>query len=240
MSETIKELMAHLAAPFPADAISWRVGSTTKDKKKGMALAYISARDVMNRLDSACGSFGWQSEHIVAADGKKVTCRIGIRHPENGEWIWKSDGAGETDVEGEKGSYSDSLKRAAVAWNIGRYLYDAESPWVELEAAGNSYKIAAHEYARLRKSLEGKSASRAVAPATKATPASAAAKPAPSDDLKFQAETLVKKIKEADTLFKLDVAMEDGRELCKKLPQATYDYIGKLYDQRRTAMERAA
>ena len=32
-----------LSKPFPGDRISWRVGSTTADKKKGMALAYIDA-----------------------------------------------------------------------------------------------------------------------------------------------------------------------------------------------------
>ena len=31
-----------LAAPFPPDRISWRVGSTTQDKSKGMALAFIN------------------------------------------------------------------------------------------------------------------------------------------------------------------------------------------------------
>jgi|SRR6185437_13009995 len=74
----------------------------------------------------------------------------------------------------------------------------------------------------------------------KAAPKPAPAKSAPADDLKSQAEALVKKLKAADNLFALDTAMEEGRDLCKKLPQQTYDYIGKLYDQRRTAMERAA
>lgn len=74
----------------------------------------------------------------------------------------------------------------------------------------------------------------------KAAPNPAPAKLVPADDLKSQAEALVKKLKAADNLFALDTAMEDGRDLCKKLPQQTYDYIGKLYDQRRTAMERAA
>jgi hypothetical protein len=36
---------------------------------------------------------------------------------------------------------SDALKRAAVRWGVGRYLYELKSPWVALEAAGRSYKI---------------------------------------------------------------------------------------------------
>lgn len=223
----MSDVLERLAAPFAPDKISWRVGSTTKDKKKGMALAYIDARDVQDRLDEVCG-LDWQVRHPWAV-GSKLACEIGIKI--DGEWRWRGDGAGESDVEAEKGAFSDSFKRAAVRWGVGRYLYDAESPWVELEPAGNSYKIASHEYTRLRKSLEGKTAAKP-APAAKQTPT-------PTPDLKAQAEALVKKLKEADTLFKLDAVMEDGRELCKAFPKATYDYIGKLYDQRRDAMERA-
>lgn len=147
----MNDIAAKLAAPFPANIVSWRVGPTTKDKAKGMALAYIDARDVMNRLDEACGPFGWQSRHET--DGKKVTCHIGVRAPE-GEWVWKSDGAGETDTEGEKGSYSDSLKRAAVSWGVGRYLYDVDSPWVPIEAKGGSYILPQSSLNTLRQSLQ--------------------------------------------------------------------------------------
>lgn len=119
-----------LSAQFDPDKIDWRVGSVTKDKTRGMALAYIDARTVQDRLDDVCGPF-WQCRHEVAPDGKKTTCHIGIKIDD--EWIWRSDGAGETDFEGEKGGYSDSFKRAAVRWGIGRYLYDLSSPWVALK-----------------------------------------------------------------------------------------------------------
>jgi hypothetical protein len=125
--------VSKLAAPFSPDVVSWRVGPTNKEKTKGMALAYIDARDVQDRLTEVCGPFGWQCRHEVSGD-KRVTCHIGVKCPETGEWIWRSDGAGETDVDGEKGSYSDSFKRAAVKWGIGRYLYDIDSPWVAIEA----------------------------------------------------------------------------------------------------------
>ena len=41
-----------------------------------------------------------------------------------GVWITKTDGAGETDIEGEKGAFSDAFKRAAVHHGVARYLYD--------------------------------------------------------------------------------------------------------------------
>ncbi len=119
-----------LRAEFPRGAISWRAQTLTKDGTKAMALAYIDARDVMNRLDDVCGPAGWQCRY-PPANGKTV-CEIGIRIGE--EWVWKADGAGDSDIEAEKGALSDAFKRAAVRWGIGRYLYDLASPWVPCES----------------------------------------------------------------------------------------------------------
>lgn len=138
-----------LTAPFPADRVSWRVGSTTPDKRRGLALAYIDARDVMERLDRVCGPENWQSRY-PHANGKTV-CEIGIKI--GNDWIWKADGAGDTEFEADKGALSDAFKRAAVRWGIGRYLYEIEAIWVDIEPAGRSYKIAAHEMPRLRAAL---------------------------------------------------------------------------------------
>lgn len=118
-----------LSAPFPADRVSWRVGTMTKDKTKAMALAYLDARDVMERLDEVCGPPGWQNRYTHAE--QKTVCEIGILTDEG--WVWKADGAGDSDIEAEKGALSDAFKRAAVRWGIGRYLYDLASPWVEID-----------------------------------------------------------------------------------------------------------
>lgn len=150
-----------LSAPFPPSRVSWRVGSTTQDKKKGMALAYCDARDVMERLDEVCGPGGWQCAYPHATG--KTVCAIGIKVGD--EWVWKSDGAGDTDIEAEKGALSDAFKRAAVRWGIGRYLYEVASPWVELEQAGKSYRIRDSEIPRLTRLL---SETRPDAPAPKA------------------------------------------------------------------------
>lgn len=136
------DIFERLARPFPSSAISWRVGSTNKEKTKGMALAYIDARVVMERLDEVVGPGGWQNEYTHASKDGYI-CRIGIKV--EGEWIWKANGAGETQVEAEKGAASDAFKRAAVLWGIGQYLYGLDSPWVELD-----------EYKRIPKSEHAK------------------------------------------------------------------------------------
>jgi hypothetical protein len=141
-----QELFDALSEPFPLEYIEWRVGSTNSDKSKGLALCYVDARAVMDRLDSVCGPDGWQCNYS-AAPGNAIICNLGVLIA--GDWIWKADGAGATDVEGEKGMLSDALKRAAVRWGVGRYLYDLKSPWVELEAAGRSVKIKDSERKKL-------------------------------------------------------------------------------------------
>lgn len=115
-----------LSAEFPREIISWRAQNLTKDGDKALALAYIDARDVMERLDEAVGPSNWQDRYEV--HGSKTICYLSIRV--NDEWITKADGAGDSDVEAEKGAISDALKRAAVKWGVGRYLYAITSPWV--------------------------------------------------------------------------------------------------------------
>jgi hypothetical protein len=156
----MNDITRKLAEPFDPAIVSWRVGPTNREKTKGMALAYIDARDVMRRLDEVCGPESWQDEYPWS-DGKRVVCKIGIRiHrvtdgvlDEFAEWVWKTDGAGDTDTEGEKGALSDAFKRAAVKWGIGRYLYDVESPWVAIEEKGRSYVIPDSEFPKLRARL---------------------------------------------------------------------------------------
>jgi hypothetical protein len=140
---------AALSAPFPPDCVSWRVGSTTQDKSKGMALAFINSRDVQERLDAACGPANWQDRYEF--HGPRTICYLSIRV--DGEWVTKADGAGDSDVESEKGAISDALKRAAVKWGIGRYLYNLPSPWVEIETRGRSSVIKPSEQAKLERLL---------------------------------------------------------------------------------------
>lgn len=121
-----------LSAPFPPEAIHWRAQNVTeRNGGSALALAYIDARDVQDRLDAVCGPENWSDRYEETAKGR-VICTLSICGPE-GCWISKSDGAGDTDVEGEKGALSDALKRAAVKWGIGRYLYDLGNVWAPCE-----------------------------------------------------------------------------------------------------------
>ena len=133
--------LSELSAPFEPHQISWRVGPTNKDKTSGIALAYLTARDVMDRFDKVCGLENVQVEYPFEGCcriGIKLAVQVGIETPVS-EWVWKSNGAGPSGMEGEKGRYSGAFKRAAVLWGVGRYLYDLPNTWHPIEPRGRSY-----------------------------------------------------------------------------------------------------
>jgi len=130
------EIYNKLKRPFDPKAISWRVGATSGDKTTGIALAYIDARDVMARLDEVFG-LEWQCRYSHAEN--KTICEIGAKV--DGEWVWRAGGAGDTDVEAEKGAISDAFKRAAVLFGIGRYLYSLPNKWVPIKPQGKSFVL---------------------------------------------------------------------------------------------------
>ncbi len=135
------DLLFKLSRPFPTDSIEWRAQRVSKDKmgnNVAMMLAYVTVNTVRDRLDEVMGH-NWQCRHEVF--GSKTICHLGLKL--NGEWIWRSDGAGDTAYEADKGAISDSLKRAGVCWGIGRHLYNIKSAnasgqiWVKCDVTPN-------------------------------------------------------------------------------------------------------
>lgn len=124
-----------LCRPLPPERISWRVQNLTKKKDKALALAYIDARDVYDILDEIVGPENWQNRYTQYND--RTYCSIGIKIDD--EWVWKENAAGDTSIEGEKGAASDSFKRAAVCWGIGRYLYALDNTYVPCELFNNKF-----------------------------------------------------------------------------------------------------
>lgn len=130
--------LSRLALPFHPSDIEWKPGATTRDKSKGLAMAYVDSRAVQQRFDDVCGPADWRNE-FQEGPGGGVLCGISIRiDREDGtaEWVTKWDGADNSQVEAVKGGLSGSMKRAAVQWGVGRYLYEIPSPWVRLDDRG--------------------------------------------------------------------------------------------------------
>lgn len=127
---TPEQLMAALREPFPAESIGWKPGATSGNR--ALAMPFIDARDVMDRLDAVFGLTGWQDEYLPCPDGTAV-CTLRVRI--GGEWISHQDVGGASDQPDEgdrrKSSFSDALKRAAVKLGIGRYLYALSPIWCD-------------------------------------------------------------------------------------------------------------
>lgn len=128
-------LKEQLERPFLDDELEFRVGATNSDKTKGLALAYIQARAIQNRLDEVVGIENWRVSYKEINGGFLAKLELKI----NNEWIAKEDGANVTDYEAIKGGISSAFKRAASVWGIGRYLYEIESQWLPIEQKGKTY-----------------------------------------------------------------------------------------------------
>lgn len=130
-SPDFRAIQAALAAFFPPQHLKWKPQAVSKDKTKALAVAYIDARIVMNRLDEVVGCWNWQDAYHHTPDGG-VVCTLSVCF--GGQWISKSDTGGESKQPGEddkrKSAFSDALKRAAIKFGIGRYLYFLPSNWV--------------------------------------------------------------------------------------------------------------
>ena len=129
----VEELTEALAAPFDPREVKFKPAVVSGNR--ALALAYVDARVIQDRLDTVLGVSGWQDEYECLPDGS-VVCRLRLRLGD--EWITKMDvgGPSEQPDEGDrrKAAFSDSLKRAAVKFGIGRYLYRLPSQWVDYDA----------------------------------------------------------------------------------------------------------
>src|SRR3989337_3858256 len=79
-----------LAQPCPISEIEFRAGATNQEKTKALALAYITSRAGMARLDTVMGPSNWKDEYTAGHAGG-VLCSLSLRI--DGEWITKQDAA---------------------------------------------------------------------------------------------------------------------------------------------------
>lgn len=87
---------------------------------------YITARQVADRLDTVIGPGNWETRFMVVSSEKAVVeCTITIFGQEKSDVGYPNNpGKPEQEEEPFKAAYSDAFKRAAVAWGVGRFLYE--------------------------------------------------------------------------------------------------------------------
>jgi len=120
------ETVTKLGQPLTSKDVELRIGSTSA---KGFSLLlYKTARTDIKRLNETCG-IGWSNKHFYD-DKDNLCCEISIYDDENKQWISRVDVGIESFTEKEKGSYSDSFKRAGFRWGIGLELYQSPFIWI--------------------------------------------------------------------------------------------------------------
>jgi len=122
--------------PLRADEIEVRHSDPEYGKVK--LLLYKNARVDMNILDETVGPLNWQRDYHK--EGELLFCKIGIKHPKTGEWIWKTDTGSPTEYDAEKGWVSDAFKRTAVCFGIGRELYTGPKIVIPVDEEMDNYK----------------------------------------------------------------------------------------------------
>ena len=148
-----QNIINKLGTPFPFEAVGAKIQVTNSEKTKGMAVFYLDSRSIQKRLDEIVGAFNW-SNHYSSWQNNSQICGISIYNEERQEWITKHDGAENSDVQAIKGGLTDAFKRAAVLWGIGRYLYQMEGVWVEIEQRGKSSYIKDNQQGKLKLAYE--------------------------------------------------------------------------------------
>lgn len=138
MNKSPEQIIKELKAPFHMDKIEFKVGATNQEKTMGLALAYVEARAIQNRLDEVVGFTNWKVAYREVQGG--FLCSLSLRI--DGEWVDKEDGAQTTEYESVKGGISSAFKRVASSgWAVGRYLYEVESQWYPIRKVGKGYQF---------------------------------------------------------------------------------------------------
>jgi hypothetical protein len=140
-----------LARPFTVNAVKFKPQTVTKDQTKAMATFHVDARLVAARLNAIVGADGWHDTYRVlfemdarshASFHFPVECALTVLG------VTKTDvgvhALAAPDGNAVKSAYSDALKRAAVKFGVGAYLYALPKVWAQTktyQASGGQTKV---------------------------------------------------------------------------------------------------
>jgi len=127
-----RAIMYALAEPFERDEVKFKPQSVKGNR--ALALAYVDVRVIQDRLDDVLGVDGWQDEYSVLTD-MSVVCKLRLKIGKR--WITRMDVGSQSEQpdggDRMKAAFSDALKRAAVKFGMGRYLYRLAPQWVDFD-----------------------------------------------------------------------------------------------------------
>lgn len=230
----VRSITDALSAPFELREVRFKPQMVKNNK--ALAIAYVDVRLIQDRLDDVLGVENWQDDYDILPDGS-VTCRLKVNL--GGEWVTKMDvGSPSEQPDGGdrvKAAFSDALKRTAVKFGIGRYLYRLPAQWVDYDPMKKQIvrppqlPAFAQPPAKPDPSAAKLPAAAAkTAPAPKAAPAPAPAEPASKPATKPEPTTKVEPTPKPESAAKPSGLPADGSELHRRLQ----DYDARLSAQK--------
>jgi Rad52/22 family double-strand break repair protein len=148
--EELDGVLRALEIPFDANLVQWRVTEWSEDGTRGLMMPYADPRAYSDRLNSLFTPAGWTRRYTVQASAPVqrskrgpapkilVTCEVTIA------CIGTNSGTGEEWSDRENaltGAEAQAFKRALSCFGLGRYLYDTDGEWTELDQHGLPKKI---------------------------------------------------------------------------------------------------
>jgi hypothetical protein len=148
--EELGGFLRALKIPFDANLVQWRVTEWSEEGTRGLMMPYADPRAYTDRLNGLFTPAGWTRRYMVQTSAPVqrskrgpaakilVTCEVTIG------CIGTNSGTGEEWSDRENaltGAEAQAFKRALCCFGLGRYLYDMDGEWVELDRNGVPKKI---------------------------------------------------------------------------------------------------
>jgi hypothetical protein len=148
--EELDGVLRALEIPFDVNLVQWRVTEWSDDGTRGLMLPYADPRAYSDRLNRLFTPAGWTRKYTVQASppvqrSKRgpaakilVTCEVTIA------CIGTNSGTGEEWSDKENaltGAEAQAFKSALSCFGLGRYLYDTDVEWIELDQLGVPKKV---------------------------------------------------------------------------------------------------
>jgi len=151
--ERVQALLAALEEPFEISEIKWRVtntmqvGSKAGPRYRGQMLAYADPRAYTDRLNQLFTPTGWTRDYDIqmvqnferrerGATERTITAKIVVTCKVTVYGLGAHTGLGEEWADNDNAgtaAEAQAFKRACSCFGLGRYLYDLEGQWVDLD-----------------------------------------------------------------------------------------------------------
>ena len=160
------EIRAGLVEPFDPAEIKWRVTATATQQskngpvKRGQLVAYADQRAYTDRLNEVFGEWGWTRTYTVqvaqnfervvagrAANGQKqsvICAKVVVVSTVTVAGLGSHTGVGEEWADDENSATraeAQAFKRACACFGLGRYLYDLDRTWEDLDQHNRPVRV---------------------------------------------------------------------------------------------------